>query len=86
MLIRYLRFQQELENLKRESALLLCREKEQIEKCRILTQEVKCEREEKRKMKSDIEHVKKQFYHESKRTEKETTRLKEKVHQVGASQ
>ena len=61
---------------------MLCREKEQIEKCRILTQEVKTEREEKRKLKSDVEHLKKQFYHESKRTEKEITRLKEKIHLV----
>lgn len=61
---------------------MFCREKDQIEKCRILQQELKSEREEKRKMKSDVDHLKKQFYHESKRTEKEMTRLKEKVHQV----
>lgn len=76
--------QQDVENLRRESALLLCREKEQIEKCRFLTQEVKTEREEKRKLKSDVEHLKKQFYHESKRTEKEITRLKEKIHLVSS--
>ena len=75
-------FQQDVENLRRESALLLCREKEQIDKCRILAQEVKTEREEKRKLKSDVEHLKKQFYHESKRTEKEISRLKEKIHLV----
>lgn len=68
--------------MKREAALLLCREKDQIEKCRILQQDVKSEREEKRKMRSDVEHLKKQFYHESKRTEKEMARLKEKIHQV----
>lgn len=76
------RLKQDLENLKREAALLFCREKDQIEKCRILQQELKSEREEKRKMKSDVDHLKKQFYHESKRTEKEMTRLKEKVHQA----
>ena len=68
--------------MKREAALLRCREKDEIEKCRILQQDVKSEREEKRKMRSDVEHLKKQFYHESKRTEKEMTRLKEKIHQV----
>ena len=68
--------------MKREAAQLLCREKDQIEKCRILQQDVTSEREEKRKMRSDVEHLKKQFYHESKRTEKEMTRLKEKIHQV----
>lgn len=82
LLQNQVRLKQDLENLKRESSLLLYREKEQIEKCRILSQDVKMEREEKRKLKSDVEHLKKQFYHESKRTEKEISRLKEKVHQL----
>ena len=33
-------------------------------------------------MKSDVDHLRKQFYHESKRLEKEISRLKDKVHQV----
>jgi len=82
LLQNQVRLKQDLENLKRESVLLLCREKEQVEKSRMLTQEVKAERDEKRKLKSDIEHLKKQFYHESKRTEKEISRLKEKVHSL----
>jgi len=76
------RLKQDLENLKREAALLLCREKDQIKRCAVLQQDIKSEREEKRKMKSDVDHLKKQFYHESKRKEKEATRLKDKVHQT----
>ena len=68
--------------MKNQNAVLLYREKDLQKKCACLQQEVKGEREEKRRMKSDIDQVRKQFYHETKRLEKEITKLKEKLNLV----
>ena len=74
--------QQDLDNVTREAALIDHRDKEHVNKCRMLEKELKVERDAKKKMRLDMQHMKKQFHHESKRKEKEIDSLKGKMHKV----
>ncbi|KAL9950371.1 hypothetical protein ACROYT_G042859 [Oculina patagonica] len=76
------RLKEQLESAEREIAMSNERERQLQGKLKKAKEELKLEREELKKTKANSLHLQKQFEHETRKKEREFSRLKERIHQL----